>query len=211
MDRGEAVTPMGGAILGPWLESLARRADALGRGYEAEAAAARALGERLAEQRFHLAVLGQFKRGKSTLLNALLGEEVLPTGVVPLTAIPTFLRPGPSRRLVVHYSNGEPVEERTLADAATLRATLADFVTEKENPRNERGVSFVEVFHFAPLLAAGVVLIDTPGIGSTHQHNTEMTLNFLEQCDAALVLLSADPPITEVEVEFCRVAARRIP
>ena len=60
----------------------------------------------------------------------------------------------------------------------------------------------MEVTHPAAILAKGVVLIDTPGIGSVHQHNTEMTLNFLARCDAALFLVSADPPITKVEVEF---------
>ena len=55
------------------------------------------LQERLSEGRFHLAVLGQFKRGKSTLLNALLGESLLPTSVVPLTAIPTFIRSGQNK------------------------------------------------------------------------------------------------------------------
>ena len=54
------------------------------------------------------------------------------------------------------------------------------------------------------ILSKGIVLIDTPGIGSTFRHNTEVTLNFLPQCDAALFLVSADPPITEVEVEFLK-------
>jgi translation elongation factor EF-G len=55
-----------------------------------------------------------------------------------------------------------------------------------------------------------VVLIDTPGIGSTFRHNTEATLNFLPQCDAALFLVSADPPITEVEVEFLRQVRSKV-
>ena len=63
----------------------------LGERFCGEAESLRLLRTRLEEGRFHLAVLGQFKRGKSTLLNALLGEPLLPTSVVPLTAIPTFL------------------------------------------------------------------------------------------------------------------------
>jgi predicted GTPase len=54
------------------------------------------------------------------------------------------------------------------------------------------------------------VLIDTPGIGSTHRHNTGMTLRFLPQCDAALFLVSADPPITEVEVAFLIEVRNRV-
>lgn len=58
---------------------------------------ARELSARLAEGRFYVACFGQFKRGKSTLLNALLGEELLPVGVVPVTAVVTVLRHGVQR------------------------------------------------------------------------------------------------------------------
>ncbi|HED04684.1 MAG TPA: Dynamin family protein, partial [Candidatus Fraserbacteria bacterium] len=160
-----------------------------------------ALQSRLLADRFQLAVLGQFKRGKSTLLNALLGEELLPTSVLPLTAIPTFLQWGPRLRARVVYQDGRSAEEFCGEVPAELAAFLAKFVTEEVNPRNRLGISQVEVFHPAPLLK-GVVLIDTPGIGSTLRHNTETTLSFLPQCDAALFVVSADPPITEVEVKF---------
>lgn len=182
----------------------------LGEGYEPIAEHLGDLRERLAEGRFHLAVLGQFKRGKSTLLNALLGEPVLPTAVVPLTAIPTFIRPGETRAARVHFRNERPPEDSTAETAAELSDFLAGFVTETGNPKNALGVAHVEVFHPAPILQCGVVLIDTPGIGSTFRHNTEATLNFLPQCDAALFLVSADPPITEVEVAFLRQVRSKV-
>jgi len=165
---------------------------------------------RFTEERFHLAVLGQFKRGKSTLLNALLGEAILPSSVVPLTAIPTFIRAGETRRALVYFDNGVPPRAFEAEDAAAIREFIAQFVTESGNPKNARGVTQVDVFSSAPILRQGVVLIDTPGIGSTHRHNTEATLNFLPQCDAAMIVVSADPPITEVEVEFVRQVKRRI-
>lgn len=169
------------------------------------------LADRVAEGRFHLAVLGQFKRGKSTLLNALVGEDILPVGVVPLTAAPTFIEYGPRPGVRVNYCDERPAEE--LADAATARARefLAEFVTEAANPENRRGVAEVHVELPAPILSGKVVLIDTPGIGSTYRHNTLATLNFLENCDAALFLVSADPPITEVELEFLRQVRRKVP
>jgi len=154
---------------------------------------------RLVEGRFHLAVLGQFKRGKSTLLNALLGDRILPTSVVPVTAIPTFIRPAPTTALRVVFADGRPPLER---EDDGCQETLVGYVTEEGNPNNRCGVAFVELYHPSPLLDRGVVLIDTPGIGSTFRHNTEATLNFIPQCDAALFVVSADPPITEVEVEF---------
>ena len=169
------------------------------------------LSNRLSEGRFHLAVLGQFKRGKSTLLNALTGEPVLPVGVVPLTAAPTFIQFGELPKIRVSYQDSRPAEEFPGASAEERCAYLASFVTEKGNPQNRRGISEVQVDLSAPILSGGVVLIDTPGIGSTYRHNTTATLNFLQQCDAALFLVSADPPITEVELEFLRQVREKVP
>jgi small GTP-binding protein len=167
------------------------------------------LRDRLAEGRFQLAVLGQFKRGKSTLLNALLGEDILPSSVIPLTAIPTFIRYGQERSIHVHFQDQRKEEIYPSENVNWMSRTLLGYVSENVNPKNEKGVSYVEITHPSPLLS-DVVLIDTPGIGSTHRHNTEMTLNFLPQCDAALFLVSADPPITEVEVDFLRQVREKV-
>lgn len=166
---------------------------------------------RYSEGRFHLAVLGQFKRGKSTLLNALTGEPILPIGVVPLTSVPTFIQYGEVAKIVIQYQGDRPADEFTGASTAERSAFLADFVTEKANPKNKLGVAEVQVYLPAPILAGGVVFIDTPGVGSTYRHNTLTTLNFLEQCDAALFLVSADPPITEAELAFLRQVNEKVP
>ena len=168
------------------------------------------LRSRLEQGRFHLAVLGQFKRGKSTLLNAFLGQKLLPTSVVPLTAIPTFLEYGPDVRIRVRYQDEKPVKEFTGKSIEEAITILQGFVTEEGNPKNRLGVMQVEILHPAPILEHGVVLIDTPGIGSTFTHNTESTLNFLPQCDAALFVVSADPPLTEVEAEFLKAVKSRV-
>jgi GTP-binding protein EngB required for normal cell division len=169
------------------------------------------LSNRFCEGRFHLAVLGQFKRGKSTLLNALTGEPILPVGVVPLTAAPTFIQFGEAPKISVRYQGGRPADEFTGASTGERCAYLAGFVTEKGNPQNRRGIAEVQVDLPAPILSGGVVLIDTPGIGSTYRHNTTATLEFLQQCDAALFLVSADPPITEVELEFLQQVREKVP
>ena len=168
------------------------------------------LGIRLNEGRFHLAVLGQFKRGKSTFLNALLGEEILPTSVIPLTAIPTFIFSGNERRIRVIFADDTPSVEIRPATNAHVADFLGEYVTESGNPKNRRHVSVVEVFLPSEILQKGVVLIDTPGIGSTFRHNTEATLNFLPQCDAALFVVSADPPITEVEIAFLQEVKTKV-
>ena len=182
---------------------------AMGPGYSLYAERLAELEHRLSEGRFHLAVLGQVKRGKSTLINALLGEDVLPGSVVPLTAIPTFVRFGNEKGIRVRYNDNRPDAVFIAETALRLNTLLREFVTEDENPRNGKGVLNVEVTHPAPVLR-DVVLIDTPGIGSTYRHNTEATMNFLPQCDAVLFLVSADPPITEVEVAFLKEIKNRV-
>jgi len=83
----------------------------LGRDFEHEAKKLSALKNRLMDRRFHLAVIGQFKRGKSTLLNALISEPILPVSVIPLTAVPTFIHFGSASTIRVHYSDNRRVEE----------------------------------------------------------------------------------------------------
>lgn len=165
---------------------------------------------RLAEGRFHLAVLGQFKRGKSTLLNALVGAPLLPASVLPLTAVPTFLHHGPRPSLHVVFRDRPP--ERCEPEGANeLRTLLERFASEAGNPGNRLGVARVEVGYPAAALRGGAVLIDTPGIGSSLRHNTDTTLAFLPQCDAALFVLSADPPPTEAELAFLAQVQRQAP
>lgn len=155
---------------------------------------ATALRDKLACDRFHLAVLGQFKRGKTTLINSLLGAEVLPTGIVPLTSIVTFIEYGHAPAATVSFHDGcvQPISIHE----------VAAFVTERDNPRNVKNVARVEVQYPAALLRDGVVLIDTPGIGSTYDHNTGVTYAFLPQVDAVIFVASVDPPLGRAETDF---------
>ena len=162
------------------------------------------LSDRLAHQRLQLAFLGQFKRGKSTLINALLGASVLPTAVIPLTAIGTFIAWRPEPLVRIHFKDKRPAEESSISEVAEIRDFLFRFVAEEANPENRLDVRRVELFYPAAILRNGTVLIDSPGVGSTLQHNTDAALRVLPECDAALFVLSVDPPITEVEIEYLR-------
>src|SRR6266511_1051774 len=157
---------------------------------------------RLAGLELEVAVVGEFKRGKSTLLNALIGVEVLPAGVLPLTAVPTVLE------------RGEPVCRVTFTDGHTEEHDLgavAEFVTEEHNPGNRLGVQRVVVRLHAPLLDEGVRLVDTPGVGSVLEHNTRATDAYLPSLDAAILVTSADPPISRGERAFLgRVAEQAV-
>jgi ribosome biogenesis GTPase A len=161
------------------------------------------LERKLASNQLHLAVLGQMKRGKSSFINALMGAEILPTGVLPVTAVITEIKYGLLPEAVILYSTGarEQVDLRT----------LADYITESGNPGNNKQVGSVELAYPSPFLESGIILIDTPGIGSTRAHNTRTTEDYLEQVDAGILVLSVDPPITEVESHFIRNVKEEIP
>ncbi len=170
----------------------------------------RDLRERLAGGRLRIAVLGQFNRGKSTFVNALLGMPILPTSVLPITSVPTVLSYGDVNRCVISFSDKK--EDAVVeGDAEAIRAHLNTYVTEEQNPKNRLCVSDAVVKCSSELLAHGTVIIDTPGFGSTHTHNTQTTLDLLASCDAALFLLSADLPITQVEVDFLRQVIVTVP
>jgi hypothetical protein len=134
------------------------------------AAEARALCDRVRDGLFYVACVGQFKRGKSTLLNALVGQPVLPVGVVPVTAVVTVVRHGERPSARVRFAAGGWQEIAT--------SDLYRYVTEEQNPENRKGVAAVEVFVPSELLASGMCLVDTPGIGSVFAGNTQATRAF---------------------------------
>jgi GTPase SAR1 family protein len=154
----------------------------------------RALQEKLVSGVFNLVVVGQFKRGKTSLINALIGQDLLPVGVVPLTSIVTLLSYGEKVTARVVYDDGR--EEEIALEL------LWEFATEKGNPKNAKRVGEVAVTCPSPWLKAGVRLVDTPGIGSVYRHNTDVALRFLPKADAVLVVFSADQPVSQSEREL---------
>jgi small GTP-binding protein len=167
------------------LDELAGLAD------ESDAALLAALRERLRAARLRVLVVGEAKRGKSTLVNALLSREVLPTGVTPLTAVPTTVTHGTGEELEVVFTDG-----RT---APCPLSALEEFGTERGNPGNSRGVAAITVRLDSPILARGVEIVDTPGTGSVHAHNTAAADGVLPTMDAAVFVLTADPPVSAAE------------
>jgi GTP-binding protein EngB required for normal cell division len=152
-----------------------------------------------------VAVLGQFKSGKSSLLNALLGESVFPVGVVPVTAVITRASAGATQEVRVTYLNGS-------VDQVPL-SKLADFVAEAGNPGNRRQVAVVDVFTPALRDWPGLRLVDTPGLGSVLAHNTEATRAWMPHVAVALVAVSAERPLSEEDrrlVAEARTLAPRV-
>ncbi len=150
------------------------------------------LAERSAAQQYHIAVLGEFKRGKSTLVNALIGRPVLPAGVVPVTTVVTEVHFGDARAgALVVFEDG--------TDREVALEDVAGYVSEQENPANRLGVRRVEVRVDSLLGAPGVVLVDTPGVASVSERQTLAAREALADSDGAVVVLSVDAPLSESE------------
>lgn len=158
---------------------------------------------RLAEDRFNLAVLGQFSRGKSSLMNALLGAASLPTGVLPLTSVITTVTYGESERVLLQREGWAIPQEIRLDQ-------LAEFVTQQGNPGNAKRVTLAEVQLPNELLRLGFHFIDTPGVASPVAANTRTTRDFLPEVDAAIFVTSVESPLTEAEVNFLREVQQQV-
>jgi GTPase SAR1 family protein len=154
------------------------------------------LREKIEADVFNLVVVGQFKRGKTSLINALLGADILPVAVVPLTSIVTIMTYGEVLRVKVFFNDGGVSEIKP--------ESLTDYVTEKGNPRNVKDVGEVVITYPSPYLKDGVRLIDTPGVGSIYRHNTDVAYQYLPKSDAALFLLSVDQPMSQAELDFLK-------
>ncbi|MGH9344836.1 MAG: dynamin family protein, partial [Terriglobia bacterium] len=163
---------------------------------------ARELAARISEGRFYVACIGQFKRGKSTLINALIGEPILPVGFIPVTTLPTVIRFGKQPRARIQAQDGA-WREIAVPD-------LKQYVSEEHNPENEKQVRGVEVFLPSPMLAAGMCLVDTPGLGSVFTGNTAATQAFIPHIDAGLIVVGADPPLAREELTLVTDVAQHV-
>ncbi len=147
---------------------------------------------RLEEERFHLVVLGEFNHGKTTFVNALLGNTLLPVGVTPTTAVIHHIEHGPEplARAVTEAGEGKEVPV----------AEVGEYVVGGTAAREE--VRYLEVMYPAPLLEEGVVLVDTPGVNDLNLQRAEITYGYIPRSDAVVFLLDAGQILKESERQF---------
>jgi GTP-binding protein EngB required for normal cell division len=141
-------------------------------------------------------IFGRFKAGKSSLLNLLARRSVLPVGVTPVTAVITRLRYGPRERTVIQYYGGR--SETVPLDS------VESFVSEAENPGNAKKVASVTVELTSLKPYHCLQFVDTPGLESVFQQNTEMALDWLPKVGLAFVTVSVDPPLSKHDVALIR-------
>jgi small GTP-binding protein len=155
----------------------------------------------LNEQRFNVAFIGQFKRGKSSLINAILGEEILPADMLPITSVITVVQFGEMKRCTVNFLDGQ--SEQIGIDV------IPDYVSEVNNPSNVKGVKDVVVELPTHILQNGIRLVDTPGVGSIFALNTETTIAYIPKIDIVIIVLGSDPPVSAEELTLIRTASQR--
>lgn len=153
-----------------------------------------AITDRLEDQSLEIAVFGRVSAGKSSLLNAILGEAILPVGVTPITAVPTRIRYGETPQLTVWFA------EKRLPETLKV-GQLAEVASEKGNPQNEKRVRRIVVDLPSPRLREGTTFVDTPGLGSLATSGASETLAYLPSCDLGLVLVDAGSTLTQEDLQ----------
>ncbi|MEV4618104.1 dynamin family protein [Asanoa sp. NPDC049573] len=150
----------------------------------------------------HIVVAGEFKQGKSSLINALLGMAVCPVDDDVATAVPTFVRHGADKTATLVYDDNPPRREQV--DFADLRRHVV------ESDQGSR-VSRVDVTVPRKILAGGLVMVDTPGVGGLGSAHAAAGLAAISVADAVLFVTDAAQELTRSEVEFLRQAHELCP
>jgi small GTP-binding protein len=155
---------------------------------------------RLADDRFNLVVIGRFSRGKTSLMNAILATDRLPTGIVPLTSVITTVAYGSKEQVVLKYQGRILEQEVPIAE-------LPLYITQQGNPANVRGLNMAQVQLPAEFLRRGFYFVDTPGLGSAIEENTRTTESFLPEADAIVLVTSFESALSEDEIRAVKVVS----
>ncbi|MFF0033951.1 dynamin family protein [Streptomyces avermitilis] len=164
--------------------------------------------ERLEAGTCHVVVVGEYKRGKSSLLNALVERPGLfPVDVDVATCVVSTLAWGAEERAVVHLA--ESGFEGAVKQLELTLAELPAYVTEQGNPGNHKNVRLVEIQAPVPQLEGGLMVVDTPGVGSVNGEHTAATRAFLERADGLVFVCDAIEPPATYELDFLSEALEK--
>lgn len=153
--------------------------------------------QRIDSESFSVAIIGEFKRGKSTFINALLGDEILPSDVVPTTATLNKIVYSPEVRVGLRFRDGSV---KTI-----VPEELANYVTKLSMEAENMARQIDESIIYYPIpqcqSANQFVIVDTPGLNDDADM-TAVTLRGLQSCDVAIMLIMADSPFSQSEESF---------
>jgi GTP-binding protein EngB required for normal cell division len=155
------------------------------------------------DQLIEVAVLGQFKAGKSSFLNSLIGKPVLPVGVVPVTTTITRLQYGKRGKATVRHYDGKQNE----VDISVVE----EFTSEAKNPGNHKNVEFVDLELPSLGKYPGLRMVDTPGLGSIFRDHMKTSANWLPEAGTAMVAISSERPLADNDLQLIRDLRRHTP
>ncbi|PIX34653.1 MAG: hypothetical protein COZ59_07490 [Bacteroidetes bacterium CG_4_8_14_3_um_filter_31_14] len=150
----------------------------------------------LSEKFIDIAIFGQFKAGKSSFINSIIGKPILPTGVIPATSVITRIYFGEKERALLKF-NDNRIEEICLN-------VIDEYITEPKNPKNIKGVCFANIEIPELKQYKGLCFIDTPGIGSIFLKNTQTTEVWSDEATIAIVCISAERPLSEFDLKLIK-------
>lgn len=166
---------------------------------------------RMTSDTFHLVIVGEFSRGKSTFVNALLGRKILPASKNPTTAIISKIVYGETPAYRIHYKNGRPPQNMKEASFKKLTAPPepdeSDTASVKEFQQAQKAISeidFAEISYPLPFCKDKVEVVDTPGTNDLNVGRMEITYGYLNQADAVVLLLAAYQPLSASEAQFLK-------
>lgn len=151
---------------------------------------------RLANEQFIVTVLGEFSRGKSTLINAFLRTPLLPTGVTPTTATLNIVHHNSENEILVHREGDEPL------DITSRSEDLEKYVADSDVDVST--LKYIEIGYPVDCLRDGTVIVDTPGINDIDEERIEVTYGYVPVSDAVIIVLDAKSPLRATEMAFIR-------
>lgn len=159
----------------------------------------------LASEKFSVAVVGEFNRGKSTLVNRLIGRDIIPTSDIPTTALPIYISGGEQESLVLKTANGQKryqIEEKSWEAIEEERKKFAGAKGEILLKRN-----------CSLLIENDLEIIDTPGVNSQIRGDLSMAEQALSGCDCAILPMAAIAAFSESEKLFLqeRILMKKVP
>lgn len=152
------------------------------------------LASKCLENQFKVVVVGEYNRGKSTLINALLGSEVLPTAIIETTDVISVIRYGETTRLCVEFSDGRKCDY--IADKETLKSFSA------LSGNDNSSINSLSLYYPSEILSNDITIVDTPGVNDMRFQRNEITYAYLPNADCVIYVLDATAPLKKTEFTF---------
>ncbi|MGR3766002.1 dynamin family protein [Rossellomorea sp. NS-SX7] len=160
------------------------------------------LEEDIIQNYYTIMVVGEFKHGKSTFVNALLGQDIMPRNVTPTTATINAIFHGSEQEIHIVKQNGEIEKQEASIEVLNRYTASSDF--------NPEEIKFIKLFLDVPLLKERIVLIDTPGVNDLSEQRADITHQFLPRADVIIFMSSLTAAIKKSEQEFLENRIKKI-